>query len=307
MTSNNQKNNIQKQKGKKAKTTTEPFIPFPRSLADDFRNRLITYRELELYVWTRLHTNMYGIAIVSVHAILEDLPHFKSTDRITKIFRSLRRKKYIHYKERQGHRGSFNVRFGNWLNNDDKEKPFDELFGDKEVRSELFSERESSSEASPLSEGQSPKSDNQEVISNIDDLQGEGELSVRSGKNEKEIENQEEKRNVDVDVSSNKKTTFKGKILTSEFEPLNDAEARCKEIALDVGDRYMNFILSKLRHRYGGPEAIEEAYDYFLEVERVGEDKSDPIENRAAMFNHCLQTTIEGREMGRLKNSEYQE
>lgn len=279
------------------KPEKEPFIPFPRYLIEHLRNRLITYRELELYVWMRLHTNMFGIAAISTYEILDNLPHFKSVDYITKRLRSLRKKKYIYYEDRQGCRGSFEVYFGNWLLKGGVVKQLDKFFDIKEVRSENAQKEKGESEVAPISDTQSPKSDNPKIATNTNDYRYETGVVVRSNKNDKEIENKEQRNNVVDDCVPNNKKINESKILTSKFVPQNDAEARCREIALEIGDQYINFILSKLHHEYCGIEVIEEAYKRFLEVERVGEEKGDPIENRPAMFNYCLQGAMGDKEL----------
>jgi hypothetical protein len=291
------------------KPDKEPFISFPRYLTEHLRNRLITYRELELYVWIRLHANMFGIAIINTYAIGDDLPHFKSSDYITKILRSLREKKYIFYYDRQGHRGSFEVHFGDWLLKGGKVKQLDKFFGMKKVRSEHAPNKTNESEVVPSSNDETPKSNNQEIPLNTDNFSNDENSIVRSGKNDKETENTEHTERV-VDDSLPKKKTIKKtlireKIRTSEFEPLNPAEAKCQEIALAVNDDYINFILSKLYHKYGGVDAIIEAYDNFEEIERIGDEKNDPIENHAAMFNYCLRQVIGGREIDKLENNEH--
>ena len=66
----------------------EPYITIPRYIKSELRNRKITHREYELYLWIRLDANPYGIAtMVSAEAIIADLPSFKSTDFMNKVLR----------------------------------------------------------------------------------------------------------------------------------------------------------------------------------------------------------------------------
>ena len=67
------------QESSKKEPKKEPFIPFPRFLVEHYRNRLITYRELELFVrlLEPLMLLLMGIVILFVMIALL-LPVFQS-------------------------------------------------------------------------------------------------------------------------------------------------------------------------------------------------------------------------------------
>ena len=77
------------------------------------------------------------------------------------------------------------------------------------------------------------------------------------------------------------------KVPTATFVPKTDLEQRCKEIALDVGEPYINFILSVLKK--SNIEVIEEGYRDFVRATDDFEAKGDPIQNRGAFFNTCIE------------------
>ncbi|MDE2399626.1 MAG: hypothetical protein KGL67_01265 [Patescibacteria group bacterium] len=285
------------QESSKKEPAKEPFIPFPRFLVEHYRNHLITYRELELHNWMRLHANMFGIASVNVHAMLDDLPHFKSVDRITKVLRSLRRKKYIHYQERKGRRGTFEVRFDHWLLKGGKVQTLDRYFEQEKVRGESGTKATGAAEATPSFSGQSPRLNEQEHPVNTGANSFMNNRFVRGDKNDNKIETKEIK-------TSSSSSTFRGeakgsRVATRDFVPQSDAEERCKRIAIEVGDEYINFILSKLKHKDGGIEVIENAFQAYQDVLRIAEEKGDiePIKNLPAFFNRCVKDAIEENQM----------
>lgn len=281
------------QKGSKKEPVKEPFIPFPRYLTEHLRNHLITYRELELYVWMRLHANMYGIAAISTHAMLGDLPHFKSVDYITKILRSLLKKKYVYYQDRKGHRGSFNVHFGDWLLKGGKVKQLDRFFDGGNVRGEDIPEMKGLTEVAPTLSEESRRWSSQETKGNADENSFIDTHSVRGDKNDNEIE--KEKKKYDISSSSKEEKTLK-KVRTSDFVPNTTAERRCKETAMEVGDPYINFAMSVLKNNeYGGLDVLEDGLSEYRKAKQGYEAKGKRIGNPAALFNSFIKKAMENK------------
>lgn len=90
------------------------FVLFERSLLRNFRDGEITRNEFITYCYIRLLCNPYGVALVSLENIKNDLLIGGSVNYCNKILLSLKKKKYIHFDVRRGRRGSFNVLFGFW-------------------------------------------------------------------------------------------------------------------------------------------------------------------------------------------------
>lgn len=270
--------------GSKDDSTKEPFIPFGRYLTEHYRGHKITYRELELYLWMRLHANKFGIADISTGKILDDLHHFKSVDYITKTLRSLRRKRYISYQDRKGHRRSFDVRFDYWLG----EGGIVWTLGNEgryELRGENLSSNSTEMDVTPRSDTQTPKLNGQEQAEN----NALPAVVVRGDKNDKEIE--KENRDYSSSTPLREKKTWK-EIPTLGFKWKDDNEKRCYEIAIEVDDEYMDYILSRLYHKYGGIEVIEEGYKRFEEGMRAADNNLDDIGITAAFFNHFLEGAL---------------
>lgn len=263
----------------------EPFIPVPRYITADVANGKLTYGEYELYIWMRLHANVYGIAQqVSAAGLLKDLPHYKSEDNISKFLRSLRSKKYVNYPRRQGHRGSFEVRFYDWLYDKQQTRPSGRHLDEEELRSSEVAVSAGASEVGRSSVPQTPKL--------------EGQFGQDFTHQDKSSDNSKlRSHNNDTDTQSYNKQNESSKpikrVVAFSYQPNNDAERRCKQIALAVGDHHINFILSVLNDRDGGIEVIEEGYEQFCEAKRKYEDEGKPVSNPPALFNRCIMAIVE--------------
>jgi hypothetical protein len=262
----------------------EPYITIPRYIVDDVRDGKITYREYELYVWIRLQANPYGISTTSTESIRSDLQHFKSTDWVSKTLRSLRSKKYLHYKERQGHRGSFRINFGDWILKGGKIKQIKHLFDGEELRSENGETTEKSSEVGLDNASATPKSDEPKPETKSVNEEDKSNFGVRSPhtdtETQKDIETQR--------IVGNQKT-FKG-VATRYYFPKSDDERRCKEIATEVEDPCMDFILKMLREH--GIETINDAKIMYDQIRTENEHNGKPTKNPPALFNWCVQQTV---------------
>lgn len=263
----------------------EPFIPVPRYITADVANDKLTYGEYELYIWMRLHANVYGITQqVSSAGLLKELPHYKSEDNISKFLRSLRSKKYIGYPRRQGHRGSFEVRFYDWLYDKKEIRPSGRHLDENELRSGTAIGSEETSEVGQSFALQTPKSDGQFGQDSVRRTPFSGSAELRSGNNDTDTQKNTKKLNESKAIK---------RVVTFSYQAKNDAEARCKEIAMKIGDLYINFILSVLNDRDGGIKAIEEGYEQFLEAMRKYESEGKSVNNPPALFNSCVKAIVE--------------
>lgn len=92
------------------------YVIFPRYILEDYRNGLITKPEFIIYCYLRLSGNPYGKAYTSFENINNDMFSGKvSKNYINRVMLSLKNKEYLHYDSRKGRRGSFEVRFGDFL------------------------------------------------------------------------------------------------------------------------------------------------------------------------------------------------
>ena len=134
--------NYNKKEGK-----LQNYVIFPRQLASDYRNRVITLDELSIHNWLRLNANLYGSSTTSLSDLSNDLFRGrKSENYINKLILSLKRKRYIYYKSRSGCRGSFEVKFGDFRLPTGVVTSLDKYFNITEVRGEIVDEAVQKSE-----------------------------------------------------------------------------------------------------------------------------------------------------------------
>lgn len=238
----------------------------------------------------RLHTDINGIADVSVAGLLADLPHFKTEDNLSKFVRSLRRKKYIYYAPRQGRRGSFLVHFGDWALKGGILKQFERLFEQEELRSSDGTSSDVQSEATPNSSSQTPKSNETKPVSFTTDAVNQMRQKLRSQYTN--TETRSETKPFDSSTATNKEGKPWRNVPTSSFRGDTDAERRCKQIALILEEPSMNFILSILKQTNGDIEPIEEAFTLFSDTREQMRAKGDKVDSPGALFNSFVQMTL---------------
>lgn len=243
----------------------DSFIPIFRYVVEHLEQRKITYREYELYIWLRMHANMYGITSVDIPSILCNLTHFKSTDYVTKIIRSLRSKKYIYYQDRKGHRGSFQIKFDYWIGKGGFIYRFDSLNCGKYVRTTTVGEVVGDSEPRPEVSKEIPRSDIELQPENKADISTYRPDFLRGGNN-----NTNKEKDIDKDIE----TSASKRVMVNNFVPSNGEERRCRDIALQLNEKYIEPILKQLRS--GKMWQIEKAYDIYEENVRNGKHISNP-------------------------------
>lgn len=262
-----------------------PFIPLPRYLIEHLEQGRISYREYEVYLWMRAHANLYGIASVNVPSIISNLTHLKSADYVTKIIRTLRNKKYIYYQDRKGHRGSFEVRFDYWLGKKGIIYTFDSAQSGKYIRGSATGADATNSEVPPDLTSESPRLGIDLEPGNKGDITKWRPPFVRGGNND--IEKDKKKETNDLSNSINE-ATKQLKVTTFDFKPKTYEEQRCREIAMEIGDSYINFTLSILRDKQGGIDLLEEALSAFKEAKGAYSVKGTTIKNSGALFNKIV-------------------
>ena len=267
--------------------SSNSFVPIFRYIVEHLEQRLITYREYELYIWLRTHANMFGITSVEVRSILSNLRHFKSVDNVTKVLRALRKNRYIYYANRKGHRGTFQVKFDFWLGEKGVIYRFDENNGGKYVRTSSVGRVDTNSDVRSELSDNSPRSDVELQSQNNSDVNHYPLGSLRGGNNDTE---KEKKKEIDDLSNSNNEVTKQRKVTTFDFIGKTPEERRCKEIAMEVGDLYINFSLSILRDKKGGIDVLEEALTLFKEVRESYLRNNKTIKNSGALFNKLVRS-----------------
>ncbi len=264
----------------------EPFVSIPRYVLDDLRDGIITPREFQVYVLVRLQANPYGIATVSTQSIFADLSVLKSKDWVSKIMRSLRCPRYLYYQERQGHRGSFRVHFGHLKLPNGLIRQIDKMFTQEELRSLPDAKVTIFSEDERVLDTPTPKSEIKNSATEPGESAHEDTTGLRSSYNDTDTHNA-----IHTEQSS---STLGKKNPTNSFVTQNDAEKRCKEIALEVDEPFIDYLLAKLNEADGHIEVIEDGFQRFQNVMRIAEEKVvDPVRNPGALFNYSIQSALE--------------
>ncbi len=257
------------------------FVTFPRKITGEYRNGSLTKDELFVYMWVRLNANPYGIAITSFSDIKNDLFKGRTSENyINKIFISLKKKRYIYYTRRSGRRGSFEVHFDEWILPTKKVRTLDKFFNLEDVRGlDSIEEEHKEEESQNLGSG-SQRID--EIKSDINTLVS----SLSSGKQVRASHN-DKNNNKNNDINRKEIVSNKEEILVSSFKPSSYNEEQCLKIALELGEKNMNYLLGiKSKH---GFSLISSAWSRFKE-DSVGKQ----IGNKPAYFNGIVKNLVEG-------------
>ncbi|MBK6545802.1 MAG: hypothetical protein IPG12_11095 [Saprospiraceae bacterium] len=244
------------------------WIPFPRKISSDFRNGVITLSEMQVYNWLRLNANPYGITTTSLSDISIDLfKGRKSENSINKILLALKRKKCLYYKRRTGSRGSFEVRFGEFILPTGQINTLDRFFEEEDRTSDL---------QSGISEAEQEQSFGCEC-QNFNDLKSK----IKSVALSLSVNTDGRAPNIDNDKENYISTSIKAKTKLSDFEPRNLDEQLCLNIASSLKERNINFMLSAFNNY--GRDTLEKVWRVFKEHEL-----KTVIKNRGAYFNSLI-------------------
>lgn len=236
----------------------KPYNQVPRYIASDFRAGRISRNALFIYLWLRTNADPYGVVTTSSENLRADLfPELKKNT-VNKALIELRGKQYIYYELRQGKTGSFDVHFGDWrLPKGKGYKTLEKYFANGQP------EKKQHPQADPSEINQKLEGQNQKLIDAKRQLtqrfSPDSELQqFRSYQNENENEKEIENHGSTLPI--------KARTLVRDFQPKTREESLCKEIAKEVGDEYINPLLSVIRtHEQRGAIALEKAVGIFRE------------------------------------------
>lgn len=134
------------------------WINFNRNILSKYWNKEINRNEYFLYLHLRNCCDPYGKCKTSINDIRSEVFGNKvGKNYVNKILLSLKSKKLIWFKGRQGVRGSFEVHFGDFIVPGGKIKTLDKYFSDTYVRSNSSSLEPEESEATPEAKAFSQK------------------------------------------------------------------------------------------------------------------------------------------------------
>lgn len=119
------------------------YVVMPRHIAQDSRNGIISNPERNLLMWVRVTADIRGVSHCSMRSLADEAFNDRvSVSYINKLLRSLKRKRYLWYEDRNGRRGVFEVHLPDWFLKNGTIKSIDHLYEKRSVRarSELVSE-----------------------------------------------------------------------------------------------------------------------------------------------------------------------
>lgn len=263
----------------------ENFVIFPRKIKQDLQGGYITPNEFHVYCYIRISGNPYGMASIGLDDIANCISRGKkvSINYCNKILLSLKSKRYIYYQDRTGRRGSFEIHLGNWMLPNKKIKMLDNFFETNKVRGDAKNKSELHTE-----EYQNSPHTSQSF--HIENIPIESDFSFKKiGNDVRGSYNDTDKENNKIIYRSKKSLKKENIIPLEEFESKDANEYRCFEIAKEIGEKEMNYILSI--YRLYGIGIIEEAYSILKDKIRKG-----GIAKKGGYFNGTIKEIIRRRE-----------
>jgi hypothetical protein len=231
------------------------FVPFPKEYAEALRSGNLAPAEFLILCYVRILSSPYGIASVSFENVINDILLGKTKNYANKIMLSLKSKKRIYYQDRSGRRGSFDVYLPDIRTPEGKITSIEKYFiGNVIGDSEEPTPRGYKDSQSYAISNQSFRSENGQE--NKGPFAHTSKEQIRGPYNDKDKDN----------LNTLGKKLFKGTPV-SNFFPRDNEEERTKEIALAIGETYIEPLLKVTRGK--GFWYVEKAYDLYKEdVER---------------------------------------
>ena len=254
------------------------YVILPRKYIQDVLDGVMSREEFTVLVWIRGSSTPYARFVTTIKGVNQDVFGGRYGDNyINKILLSLKNKKYLYYKPRQGHRGSFAIKSVDFLLPTKRITTYEGISRDDSIRSDSSSQIEVESEVITDLFDSVQKSDDvnsvkKQLLSSVS-----MDASVRGGNNDNYNNN-----NKDKNRSDDKKLNHSRPVLIDVYIPRTDEDEDCKQIAYQLGEQDMRFILSmKDRH---GMRVIRQAYE---QTRKYSEGNS--VKNVPSLFNEILQ------------------
>ena len=277
----------------------ETFAKIPRAWKFDRVDGKLSADEFVVLVWLALGANYYdGRVKTSYEEIVSDLS-IKGKDpknKVNKIMLSLKKKRRVWYHTQQGRRSSFMVEIGGYLLSTKSSKDINHRFNGDSSRSEedlLHNHGRDKDEPSHDQSNTGVEIDDSKQKQEYDFSEEESEEPYKtelehSRSTNNDNDNDNNKNNSSLSgllrgskINSSEQTAGSG---VTEYVPKTGEERRCKIIAIWLGEKSMNFILSSLKKLDNDMTKIEEAYE---DTRRAVSLKGDAV-RRGRYFNKVL-------------------
>lgn len=243
------------------------YVKLPRSIKTALVDGYLSFEEYSVLVWLWINANpRIGKAHVSYAGLSKDFKERYSKNHINRLMLNLKRKKWIWFPRQQGRRSSFHVDIANYPLSNGGFVELEKRIKQKSGRSEDDTGNHLPAEVpTEVSDIQQKLESDKNALVNRFSFGSESSLG-RSCKNDNENKNKNNRSNRGRPVR--------------EFTPKSYEKQKCWEIAQELGEKDMTFILSALK-KYGLAR-IEEAY------RSVMDQPSEKIRHKGAYFNKLL-------------------
>ncbi|NQU99876.1 MAG: hypothetical protein HQ538_04010 [Parcubacteria group bacterium] len=239
-----------------------------REIGTDYVDGKINKNEFYVLMWVLLHTNPYQGHFTADYRAIEPSGTI-NYDSARKIISNLRKKGYVLFSNHKGRTGKFHIYPIDFLLTNGNIQTFEYIKDKMNSTNKLQLHSKVSNKKSRTNHNiEAMKKD---LVSRFSANKQEAKITTTYNNNDNENNND----NIDS------KKTFK-RIDPNTFEPRNAEEQRCKDIALELGETDMNFILSCKRNY--GVNIIEKARGDIKEAMANGVD----VKNLGGLFNSVV-------------------
>lgn len=249
------------------KIDNNDYVKLPRSIKTALVDGYLRFEEYSVLVWLWINANpRMGKAHVSYAGLSKDFKEKYSKNHINRLMLDLKRKKWIWFPGQQGRKSSFHVDIANYPLSNGGFVELENRNKQKSGRSESGIPEQTMAEAPA------------EVCEVRQKLESDKNALVERFSFASENQNGRSSNNDNENENKNNRST--GRRPVRGFTPKTYEEQRCWEIAQELGEKDMTFILSALK-KYGLAR-IEETF------RSVTEQPSEKIRSRGAYFNKLL-------------------
>ncbi len=270
------------------------WVNIPRYILNLFEAGKMNNADFRIYVYVRIRCNEYGVAYVNVTDLNRILFDNEFTiDYVNLMFRKLKDLRLIWFENRTGMSGNFEVRLGDFFLPDGKISDLSSYF-----ESNTFVGKH-------LSKSRVRKQVNTPKLTLIRKLLSDIDADTTANSNHKKnaefvsdntnTDTNTDTSNIEYSIAEANKEEDELKldtsklIPTSTYKPTSYEEQVLKDIALDVLEPYMNFLLSRYQKVGRNFIKIQNAHEKFKELRNHIQGLGTKIKNPAAMFNSELE------------------
>jgi hypothetical protein len=242
----------------------------PRLLADAFSDKNLTFSEFVVLTWIWLRADyVKGYFSTSYRTLVENLRGNIKYDAMRKVVSSLRKKRYINFANHKGVTGSFPVY----------------VVGFYLANKQILNWEDTEKKLAITTSSQPPAFEDTDPENNLEGVNhnSEHENEPAQGKFIGKPPNTFTTPNNDNEKNKNKKSIIGKPISVSTFDPGSSDEQRCKEIAIELEEKDLRFILSAL-HTYNLPH-LERCLGLLKEEMAKGN-----IKDKRKYFNSLIRT-----------------